>query len=279
MNTKPFTPSLWIIAVILSLPAANLKAGPVPLTSLPAKLQDGIKGQSALGTVAGIDQTIDDNETNYDVVFKKGAAERTLTFTPAGKVTSFQIFETNLPSFVVQMLNTDFKGMKPVEIYRVTEDDKPYYDLEIRSGNSTNSLSIAESGHWWSLDIGIEDAPAPVRTFIERRFAKDGYDSISRTKEDGKIYYEAEGDINNHAVHFDITEDGRQIAREEEVTFEEVTPPAQKTIQAHFTPAEITSITRRTENNDVTFEVEADHNGQAVSMIVGHGGRIRQSEK
>jgi len=137
-------------------------------------------------------------------------------------------------------------------------------------------LSIAENGRWWSLDIEIGDTPAPVRAFIERQFRKNGCDDISRTKEDGKIYYEAEGDINNHTVHFDLAEDGKVIAREDEVTFEQVAPPAQKTIEAHFTVAEIVSITRRAEDNSVTFEVEADHNGQTVKMIVGRGGRIRE---
>jgi len=88
--------------------------------------------------MAGIDQTIEDNETNYDVVFISGDVQRTLTFTPAGKISWFQIFDTNLPSFARQILNTDFKSVKPVEIYRVTEDEEPYYDLEIPSGNSTN---------------------------------------------------------------------------------------------------------------------------------------------
>src|SRR5581483_7040078 len=149
----------------------------------PAKLQDGIKHESSLGSVTSIDRTIDDDETNYDVVFKNGDGERTLTFTPAGKITWYQISETNLPSFARQILNTDFKGVQPVEIYRVTEDEEPYYDLEMPADNSTNSLSIAESGRWWNLDLDLKDTPAGVRTFVERVFKKGGCDSISRTSE------------------------------------------------------------------------------------------------
>ena len=42
----------------------------------------------------------------------------------------------------------------------MTEDDDPYYDLEIPAGNTTNSLSVAANGRWWSLEIDAADAPA-----------------------------------------------------------------------------------------------------------------------
>jgi uncharacterized membrane protein YkoI len=187
------------------------------------------------------------------------------------------VFEAGLPSAVRQIVSTEFKGVKPVESYLMTEDAEPYYDLEIPIGSATNTLSVAVNGSWWSLDIELAAAPAPVQTTIKHELGALDSDSISKTTEDGKLYYEAEAtskdgrDINLH-----IAPDGKLIFREDEVTLAQATPPAQKTIKAQFKDGQIDSITRHTENGDVTFDVEAHLNGKAIEMTVGHGGRIRQ---
>lgn len=275
MNVFKLTlfPAIVVFAAVAV--ASRLEAEQVPLSALSGKLQDAVKAESSLGVVTGVERKVEDDETNYDVVFKTDAEERRLTFTSVGKLIWFQVFETDLPSAVRQIVKTDFKDAKPVEFYRVTEDEEPYYDLEIPAGNSTNSLSVDANGRWWSLDIEIADAPAPVREFVEREFGVDGYDSISKTKEGGKIYYEADGELNHHNVHLEIAPDGKLIAREDEVRLAQVAPPARKAISEHFTEQEITSITRRAENNEVTFEVEANRNDQTIKMTVGRGGRIR----
>lgn len=267
---------LALPAIVVALNAANaLQADPVPLTSLSSRLQQAVNAQSSLGTVSSVDQLAEDGETNYDVIFKKDGAERTLTFTSEGKVTWFQVSEHDLPGGVHRILNADFKDAKPVAFFRVTEDEEPYYDVEIPAGDSTNSLSVDASGRWWSLDIEITDTPAPVRTFIEHEFGPDGWDSLCKTKEDGQIYYEADGELNKHDVHLEIAPEGRLIAREDDVKLAQVAPPARKTIGEHFSESEIVSITRRAEGNDVTFEVKAHRNGQTVKLTVGRGGRVR----
>lgn len=268
--------SISAIAVLAAITiCSRLEAEPVPLSALSGKLQEAINAQSTLGSVTGVERTVEDGETNYEVVFKKDAEQRRLTFASEGKVIWFQVFENDLPSAVRQILSADFKDSKPVEFYRVTEDEEPYYDLEIPAGGSTNSLSVDANGRWWSLDTEIADTPAPVRALIEREFGPDGYDSISKTKENGQIYYEADGELNSHDVHLEIAPDGKLIAREDEVKLAQVAPPARKTISEHFSESEIVSITRRVEGNDVTFEVEARHGGRTVNLTVGRGGRIR----
>lgn len=247
-------------------------AGPVALIDLPDKVHEAVTVKSSMGLVGDIERTVEGDETNYEVGFKEGEVERRLTFSSEGKVTWTQVFEADLPAAVRQILNAEFKDVKPVGFYRVTEDEEPYYDLEIPAGSSTNSLSVAENGRWWSLEIEVADVPAPVRATIERELGLGNYDSISKTKEDGKFFYEAEG---TRGAHLDIAPDGKVISREDEVTLEQVTPAARKTISARFNATQITSITRHSENNDVTFEVEANQNGKTINLTVGHGGRIR----
>lgn len=275
MNMIKLNPFPAIVVIVTIAFSSQLEADPVPLSALPSKLQEAVKAESSLGLVTGVERTVEDGETNYDVIFKKDEVERRLTFTSEGGVIWFQVSETDLPRAVRQIVNTEFKDIKPVGFFRVTEDEEPYYDLEIPAGNSTNSLSVAANGRWWSLDIEIADVPAPVRAFIESEFGPDGYDSICKTKEGGQIYYEAEGELNKHNVHLQIAPDGKLISREDEVKLEEVAPPARKTISEHFSENEIVSITRHAENNDVTFEVEASRDGKTIKMTVGRGGRIR----
>jgi uncharacterized membrane protein YkoI len=267
------------LAAILAVVAiiGQVKAGPVTLSALTSKVQEAIKSQSAIGSVIGIDETTENGEKSYDVVFTKNGVERTLTFSEEGKVIRTQVFETNLPPVVRQIVSTEFKGIKPVEYYRVTKDEEPYYDLEIPGGNATNSLSVAENGRWWSLDIGLADVPAPVRTIIERELGAGDYDSICKTKEDGKLYYEAETTAKDgHDINLNITPDGNLIFREDEVTLAQASPAAQKTIRAQFKEDQIDSITKHAENGGVTFEVEAHRDGKTIEMSVGRAGRIRQ---
>ena len=266
--------TLLLSAVIVAAVAIlnQVIAEPVALIDLPGRVHEAITAKSSMGLVGNIERTVEDDETNYEVVFKKGEVERRLTFSSEGKVTWTQVFEADLPPTVRQTFNSEFKDARPVEFYRVTEDEEPYYDLEIPAGKSTNSLSVAENGRWWSLEIEVADVPALVRATLERELGPGNCDSISKTKEDGKIYYEAEG---TRGAHLDIAPDGKVISREDEVTLEQVTPAARKTISAHFSATQIVRLTKHSENNDVTFEVEASQNGKTVNLTVGHGGRIR----
>lgn len=269
----------FIIAISVMVIAGRGESEPVPFASLSVPLQNAVKLQSSLGPPASIDRTVEDGDTNYDVVFNKTGTERHLTFDSDAKLTWYQVSAAELPGAIRDIIHAEFKNLNPVEYYRVTEDDDPYYDIEIAAGNATNSLSVAANGRWWSLEIDAANAPAPVRAFIERTFGKNGCDFIEKTKEDGKIYYEAEGDLRGQPIHLDIAANGTLVAREEEVGIDNVAPPARKTLDEHFKEADIISITRRTENNDITFEVEADGHGQTIKMIVGRGGRIRSQTR
>ena len=255
----------------------RVKAGPVTLSTLTSKVQDAIQSRSAIGSVTGIDETMEDGKKSYDVVFTRDGVERTLTFSEEGKVIRTQTFETNLPPVVRQIISAEFTDIKPVRFYRVTEDEDPYYDLVIPGGNATNSLRVAENGRWWSLDVELADVPAPVRTTIERELGAGEYDSISKTKEDGTLYYEADDTATDgHDINLNIATDGKLIFREDEVKLAQVTSAAQKTINAQFKADQIDSITKHVENGDVTFEVDAHRDGKIIEMTVGHGGRIRQ---
>ena len=254
-----------------------VKAGSVTLSTLTSKVQEAIESRSAIGSVTGIYETMEDGENNYVVVFTRDGVERTLTFSEDGKVIRTQTFETNLPPVVRRIISAEFTDIKPVRFYRVTEDEDPYYDLAIPGGNATNSLRVSENGRWWSLDVELADVPAPVRTTIERELGAGEYDSISKTKVEGTLYYEADDTAKDgHDINLNIATDGKLIFREDEVTLAQVTSAAQKTINTQFKADQIDSITKHSENGDVTFEVEAHRNGKTIEMSVGHGGRIRQ---
>ena len=274
MNTRAIILALTVdFALRLLSSRANGKE--VPLASLPEKTQQAVKVQVGKGALIRIEEDLDDGGKSYDVVFKRDNAERTLTFAEDGKLIHAQVLETELPALVSRVLHAEFKEVKPVEIYRVTEDNDPYFQFEF-GGSSTNSLYIAESGRWWSLEISSGDAPAPVLAAIKQELGAGDLGSLSKTKEDGKVYFEVEtGTKDGRDLTLNISPEGTIVSREEEVALNQIPAPAQKPIHARVGDGKLVSLTKRTVADGFVFDVEAKRNGKTIEFTVGPHGRIR----
>jgi uncharacterized membrane protein YkoI len=269
--------SQTVVSVVLLQMACTSQAETkvVPLSSLTEKLQEAVKRQVGSSSLTRVEIATEEDEKTFEVVFQRDGKERTATLSDDGKVISTRVFETELPPTVRQILDAEFKDLKPAEIYHVTEDEDPYFEFN-PGGNATNSLYIAEAGAWWSLEISPGEAPAPVRATMQKELGPGNHGSLSKTKEGGKIYYEVETTTkDDHDLTLNIAPDGKLLSREEEVDLTQVTPEARKTIQTRVVAGKLLSLTKRTTDKGEVFDVEVERDGRKTEFTVGPRGRIR----
>jgi uncharacterized membrane protein YkoI len=263
-----------LIALAYSSVGAEAQGKTIPLASTPAKVQAAVKAQPGGGLATRVEESVEDGETNYVVLVKRGDAEREYTFEEDGRLISAQVLDADLPAAVRQILSAEFKSIKPSEIHRVTGSDETYFHFDFAS--STNSLYIEEGGKWWSLEIPESGLPAPVAATMKKELAGAERGSISRTKEGGKIYFEIETTTkDNRDLRLEILPDGTLQGREEEIPLSLVTAEAQKTIRNRVGDGRLISVSKRTASGGFVYDVEMEREGKAVKFTVGQHGRIR----
>jgi len=268
-----------ILALVLFASGSRAVESPnktISFTAMPEKFQLAVKAKINGGTVTRAEEAVDHGETNYVLLVKRAAGEREFTFAEDGDLISAQVLEAELPKAVRQILAADFKSFKPAKILRVTEDDEPIFEFAFGS-NSTNNLYIEENGKWWSLEISEAETPAPVLAAIKKELGAGNHRSISKTKDSGEIFYEIEATTkDNRDVALEIMPNGTLQSRKEEIPLSQVTAEALKTIRARVGEGKVLSVSKRTEDGGVVFDVEAERDGKPVKFTVGPQGKIRK---
>ena len=144
----------------------------------------------------------------------------------------------------------------------------------IGANGASHSLSVAEDGKWFTLDLPLSDAPGPVQKTIRSHLGKGKLEEVSKVDDDGDVYYEAEINLNGKVVTLTIGPRGRLLSEEQEVTLKELPEAVQKVIKANLGAARLDSITKVIEGRETTYEVEATRVGKELSFAVGGDGKF-----
>jgi len=182
---------------------------------------------------------------------------------------------TDLPPAVQKVIKANLGKNKLGDIERSSEDGETMYDADlIGADGETRSLTVSEDGKWFTLELGLSDAPGPVQRTVRKHAARGKVEEISKVSDDGDVYYEAEISIDGREITLTVGPRGRLLSEEEEVSLLDLAQPVQKTIKANAGVAKIDSITKLTEGRTVTYEVEATKNGKELSFSVGADGKF-----
>src|SRR5580765_4872970 len=241
-------------APVASTPSEPAEAtGIERLNRVPPTVQRTIKGQIPRGKITDVRKVTEDGETTYEVQIAQ-TVSRTLKVGADGTLIGFQVFDPELPAAVQRVLRADFKTVKLRQIYRETEDDDIFYTTDVVEGGNTNALTIADDGNWWSLDIELEQAPAPAQQTVKRLWGNLEITDVSKTSEDGEVAYEFEAEKDGHQHSLTIAPDGSLVAREDELELSLVPAVVQSTVKSKIGAGELTRIARATTEVGVSFE-------------------------
>ena len=261
--------------VFVALAAHAKEPQGVALSALPARVQQTIKAEMKGAQLGEIEQTDVDGKSFYEVLLTGPERTRNVTVDAEGNLVRAQAALSETPPAVQKVIQSQLGKNKLGDIDRTSEGGETIFAIDLIGANgSSHSLSVAEDGKWFTLDLPLSDAPGPVQKTIRSHLGKGKLEEVSKVDDDGDVYYEAEINLNGKVVTLTIGPRGRLLSEEHEVTLKELPEAVQKVIKANLGAARLDSITKVIEGRETTYEVEATRVGKELSFVVGGDGKF-----
>lgn len=181
--------------------------------------------------------------SRYPHSWLAAAAAAGMLFSPGVAGADDDVPLEKVPPAVKQVIDRELRGGTIDEIELETEDDTPFYEVEIRREGKVVEFKIrpdgvvvqdttdkAESalqtaGLKLSGNLTLDQVPEPVRKTIEEHLQGGKIDEIEREEEDGIVFYEVEIERDGKDIELNIAPDGK-VLPEDVRNDDAVTTPA-----------------------------------------------------
>ncbi len=280
-TTKAATTPLVSVTNAPTAIAALQEAVPIPrdpLCGLPDEVQETIRlqvGNGKLTRLTLIDEGTDDADRVFDGEMIKAGVTRGFSVAEDGTPVLLQVFESELPEAVRTIVYRQVEKGKLGEITRMIEEGETNYTAEIALEGRTNTLSVAENGGSWSLDIDLTQIPAAVQKTVHLIWGQLQPTAASRKGEESEVFYELVAEREGRRSSLSIAPDGRFIAREDELPLSMVPAPVQTAVKGKVGAGELLSLSKLSYAvAGVFYEATARRDGEVLEFSLDASGAV-----
>jgi uncharacterized membrane protein YkoI len=244
----------------------------VELQQLPPSARQTINAHLGGGKIGEIEKETDDGEVSYTVQISKAGHDRELTLDADGTLLTEEISLEEAPGEVQKAVKAQVGQGKLQSIVKNFEDSELSFDIEMTTKQGAErSFSVAPDGKLTSVQISLEETPAPVRKTIQAHVGSGKLGDIYKLIEGNEISYDAEVDHNGKTRDMVVAPDGKLESMQ--VGLNDVTPEAQKTIKERIGNGKLLRIDKTFEGNQ-PYEIESMKDGKPFNFRVGPKGRF-----
>jgi uncharacterized membrane protein YkoI len=163
------------------------------------------------------------------------------------------------------------------DINQLTEDGKTSYEVEFTRDEVHRSLSVEAGGKLLSWQVLMSELPDAVQKTIQEQVGKGKLEEIDKTfDDDGFTYDVTVKRRNGREYSFTVSAAGKLIGVEMELG--QTPKEVQKTIKEQVGDGRISSIEKSMEDQEVTYDVEAEKSGKELSFRVAPDGKLITEE-
>lgn len=253
-------------------------AGEAPalaFSDTPTAVQKAIKANIGNGTLTSIEKTEEDGAVAYEVEFRRNGQDRDMEIGEDGKVLKIEMTLPELPLPVQQAIQKQL-GEDTLDAIEKTFDlDGITYDVEITTKKGPESrFSISESGVLLEVELDPSAVPVEVQKTVSSQVGKGTLTTLTKIIDGGAVTYEAEFSKDGKDGAITVGNDGKLLRVQ--ITLEEASPEAQKTIKEKVGNGRIVSVYKSFVKRDkvLPYEVESIKDGKAFDFSVGPKGRF-----
>lgn len=249
----------------------------VGLDDTPAPVRKTILAQAAGWQVDSIDKNLDPGDTTYDIEVSKGAATQDFTVDDDGSLLSISLPLNQTPDTVASAIQAQADSAHIDSIYKNLDDTDLTYDVEVDANGVSRNFTIGADGSLLDAEIALSETPPAVHTTIAEQAQGAAVKSIDENfdPDDGNTF-----DVVTAAgKSFTVGADG--TLQSVEVTLQNVSPKARKTIQSQIGDGKVIRIDQSLSETDkgvLPYEVEARKAGKLFDFSVGPKGRFLGSD-
>jgi uncharacterized membrane protein YkoI len=249
----------------------------VGLDDTPAPVRKTILAQAAGWQVDSIDKNLDPGDTTYDIEVSKGADTQDFTVDDDGSLLSMNLPLNQTPDTVASAIQAQAQGAHINSIDKNLDDTDPTYDVEVEADGVSRNFTIGADGSLLDAEIALSETPPSVHATIAQQAQGAAVKSIDETFDpDNGNTFDA---VTAAGKSFTVGADGALLSVE--VTLQDVSPKARKTIEDQVAGGKVIRIDQALVEKDkgvLPYEVEARKDGKLFDFSVGPKGRFLGSD-
>src|SRR5712692_6316843 len=274
-------PHALFVSGLLLLGIAGSQAADdfVPLAQVPPAAQRTIRATVSNGALRHIARATEEGVEIYEVEMVLRGLTRHFSVAADGKLRRFEVFLAETPGPVQNVIRSELVKGKLGEIERTIEDGEVIFDVDIIRNGKPRLLSVAASGQWHTLEVGLSETPQVVRRTIRQQLGGGKLGDITKSVEEGDVVYEAEMTRGNRQHTITVSPEGKVLRQEEEVSLAEAPEPVRRTIQSQVGGGKLLRLAKTTDDDGIVYEVEAAKDGKEFSLTVAADGRFLGAEE
>ncbi len=244
----------------------------------PAAVHATINEQVGKGTIEGITKVFDEG-VSFEVEMTAAGKTRVFTVGKNGTLLDIQVFLAETPAAVQQAIQKEAANGKLGDITKVTEDGAVTYEVEITRGGKIHVVTIGEDGVVNDRQVFLTELSSALQKNIQALTSAGKLGEIHQATEDGKIIYEVEITAADGTTHYTTVDaDGNTLYREEDITPTDAPAAVQAAIKDLQGDGELLGISRTTEGNDISYDVDVKKSGKQQSFSLDADGKVLPDE-
>ena len=248
----------------------------VGLAETPAVVQKTIQAQAASWSVEGIDKNLADSEISYDVAITKDGKEKSFTVAEDGTVLTAEVALAEAPAAVQKAIGTQAPGWEVESIDENLDEATPTFEVDVIKDGKEKDFTFASDGALLSMEVTLDDAPAPAQATIKKQLADGTIKSIDENFDPAGNTFDVEAVAKDGSPNCFTVGAGGWL-RSVEVTLDQVHPAARDTIKNQIGDGTILRIDKSlVEKKDkvLPYRVEGRKDGKPFNFSVGPKGKF-----
>lgn len=276
MKTFPF----FVVAPLLvGVTISTFADDPTPKTlsihRLPTTVQKTVKEELGDSKLVQIEQDQEDGEITYTVTRKVKDEDRYFTIAADGSLSAVEVALDETPPPVQNTIKGQLRDGTLDSIEKTFEGNAINFEVETTTKSGADrSFTVALDGKLTSVQVTIEEIPAPARKTIDEHLGNGKLVDIFRLTEGNEISYDAEVDHDGKVRDVIVSPAGKLESIQ--VLLAEIPAEAQKTIKEKIGAGKLVRIDQSftPRHGVLPFEIEARKDGKPFNFSVGPRGRF-----
>lgn len=266
---------LLFAGVSPALAQAAAQSTVVKLTDVPDAVQKTIQKQVAKGKLNQIEKFTEDGVTTFEVEMHKGGRPHTFTVSEYGDLLNIEVFLGETPVPVREAIKKRATGAELEGITKVFENGNVSFEADITRDGKTRTYTFDNKGELIELELSLIEAPAPVQQAIQRVTGVHKLGDITELFEDGETNFEVEINPDEKGPVMTFDSKGEVLSVEEAVLQSKLTPAAQKTLTDLLKSDRLVSLTKTTEDGEVSYNADIRRADKWEAVTIGADGKVQ----
>jgi len=264
------------LASLLKLTARAEEETGLKMADLPPSVRTAIRAEVGKGRVTSVEKVTDDSDIVYDVEIRKNNKARNFTFDSEGGLLDREVFMDEVSAPVQDAIKKNAGAAEIQEITKTVAEGKTSYEVEYGSETAPRTFTLDETGQLLEKEVLLTETPAAVRETIRRELAGKTASDITETFDDGETAYEVE--VISGKSHYSIAIDpeGKVVSKEEDITLADAPEAMQKAVNEMARDGKLKSLSKITEDGQVTYDADIKHGGKWDSATFDTDGKTVQ---